>query len=106
MNMAVRRLDRQDRLKGDREPMIHNQQLKSAVRRSANLRPIKLMAVGLAAAQGTIGRAQSVVPVVCYGLDRKHCDRHGYQGGPIRDRTSSPPQKAERPVRASPVPSR
>jgi hypothetical protein len=71
MNVTVRRLDRQDRLKGDREPMIHNQQLKPTVRRSANLRPIEFMAVGLAAAQGTIGREQSVVPVVCCGLDRK-----------------------------------
>ncbi len=52
--------------------MIHNQQLKPTVRRSANLRPIEFVAVGLAAARGTIGRAQSVVPVVCCGLDRKH----------------------------------
>ena len=57
MNMAVGRLDRQDCLKGNWEPMIHDQQLKPAVRRAANLRPIELMAVGLAAAQGAVGRA-------------------------------------------------
>src|SRR5262245_44244609 len=50
VNVAVGRLHRQDRLKGDREPMVHNQQLECTVGRSTNLRPIEFMAVGLAAA--------------------------------------------------------
>lgn len=91
MNVAVRRLDRQDRLKGDREPVVHNQQLKTSVRCSANLRPIELMAVGLAAAQGAIGRAQSVVPVVCRGLDRER-HRQDNQAAPIGERSSRSPQ--------------
>jgi hypothetical protein len=92
MNVAVGGLDRQDRLEGDRQPMIHDQQLEVTVSRPANLRPIELMAVGLAAAQGAIGRAQSVVPVVCRGLDRERHDRQDNQAAPIGERSSRPPQ--------------
>src|SRR4030095_4693989 len=83
----------------DREPMVHNQQFKATVRRPANLRPVELMAVGLAAARGTIGRKQSVVPVVCYGSGRKQHDSQDNYVAPNRDRASS---SAQKPFRALP----
>jgi hypothetical protein len=57
------------------------------------------MAVGLAAARGTIGRKQSVVPVVCYGSGRKQHDSQDNYVAPNRDRASS---SAQKPFRALP----
>ena len=79
MNVAVRRPDREDRLEGDDEPMTQNLKLKAAIRRSANLRPVKLVAIGLVAAQRPVWRTQPVVPVVCHGLNRKDHDRQSNQ---------------------------